>query len=162
VSLDGDYAVVGARWQDGFKGTACVLKRTGDRWTVVQTLSPSDLGRHDQFGSSVSIDGDCVVVGAPWQSLFAGAAYVYRRVGDRWEQQQRLTANDAPPEARFGYAVEVEGNALTVSGVAPRAADTIAGQPAYRFEWRTGEWAAQGRVWPSEVGQVTGNAPAAA
>ncbi len=114
VAVDGDYAIVGARWQDGFRGSAHILKRAGDRWVVVQTLSPDDLGTHDQFGAAVAIEGDIAVVGAPWQGLFRGAAYVYRRSGDRWELQQKLTAADAAPEDRFGGAVSVDNGVLGI------------------------------------------------
>jgi fibronectin type 3 domain-containing protein len=138
VATSGEYAVVGARWHNGFEGAAYVLKREGDRWIDVQTLAPPDLGRHDQFGSAVTIDGDRIVVGAPWQNLFAGAAYVYRRVGDRWQLEQRLTAQDAAPDARFGQALSVEGNTLTIGGAA--------GAASYRYQRDGEQWAAKGRV----------------
>ena len=42
VAVSGDYAVAGASWVDGFRGSARVYRRSGDAWTEVQTLSPGD------------------------------------------------------------------------------------------------------------------------
>jgi hypothetical protein len=97
VMVDGDVAVVGAEWHDGFKGAAHVLRRDGSRWVMVQKLSPGDLGPYDHFGRTVSIDGDRITVGAPWHDGLRGAAYVFNRVGDEWIEQQKQAT---PPPAR--------------------------------------------------------------
>ena len=64
VSVDGDTVVVGADNDDGI-GSAYVFTRSGTTWTEQQKLTPgADGGAGDQFGKSVSVDGDTVVVGA--------------------------------------------------------------------------------------------------
>ena len=89
-----------------------------------QTLTASDAAAEDQFGSAVSVDADTIVVGTPLVDLGtsddAGAVYVFVRdpsTGD-FSQQQKLTADDATADDRFGSAVHVDGNTIVVG--APR------------------------------------------
>lgn len=66
-------------------------------------LVASDAVVNDQFGQSVSISGDTVVVGAQQNDAAcpgnincnSGSAYVFVRSGGVWTQQQKLTALDA-------------------------------------------------------------------
>jgi hypothetical protein len=139
VAIEGDYAIVGAEWHDGFKGAAYIYKRRGNGWTEVQRLSPSDLGRFDHFGSSVSISGDCAVVAATWQGLFEGAVYVFRRVGDQWVQQQKLTPDHSVPDDQFGTRVRIEGSEITVGG-ALTDSDGIEARPTYKFRLADETW----------------------
>ena len=45
-------------------GSAYVFTRTGTTWTEQAKLTASDGAADDQFGSSVAIAGDTIVVGA--------------------------------------------------------------------------------------------------
>src|SRR4029450_2430848 len=69
VSVDGDTVVVGAFGDDldaGFNaGSAHVFVRTGASWAQQAKLTASDGAIFDEFGWSVSVDGDTAVVGAP-------------------------------------------------------------------------------------------------
>ena len=73
MSIDGDTVVVGANGDDDKgkpdAGSAYVFTRAaaGDLasgWTQVAKLTADDGAADDQFGISVSIDGDTVVIGA--------------------------------------------------------------------------------------------------
>src|SRR5512141_849851 len=78
-------------------------------------LSPDDAGVMDQFGASVAISGEMVLVGAPSHTGRAGAppfgidsqgaAYVYTRSGATWLQQAKLLAPDGAPGDNFGWSV---------------------------------------------------------
>jgi len=60
-------------------------------------LLASDAAANDNFGWSVSVSGDTVVVGAPYHEVTdvgQGAAYVFVRSGITWTQQQELLASD--------------------------------------------------------------------
>ena len=71
-------------------------------WTQVAKLTADDAAASDQFGVSVSIDGDTVVVGAYQdddKGADSGSVYVYTRdtAGDlasNWTQVAKLTADD--------------------------------------------------------------------
>ncbi|HYQ28563.1 MAG TPA: FG-GAP repeat protein, partial [Polyangiaceae bacterium] len=98
-----------------------------NNWGTPVILTPSDGHVGDGFGSSVSIDGSRIVVGAPQQddnlndSLAAkGRVYVFDRSGTQWQQTFAYTALDATPGALYGSKVDVHGSRLIVS--APLAA----------------------------------------
>lgn len=86
-------------------------------------------GMIDQFGNAVAIDGDTIVVGAPYEdsnattvdgdptndaATDAGAAYVFVRSGGTWVQQAYLKASNAEAGDFFGSAVAVSGDTIVV------------------------------------------------
>jgi len=114
VSVSGDTVVVGA-WDedsnatgvDGNQGdnsasnagAAYVFVRSGAAWTQQAYLKASNTEAGDEFGYSVSVSGDTVVVGAMAEDSIAngvngtetdnsapsaGAAYVFVRSGATW------------------------------------------------------------------------------
>ena len=55
VSVDGDFAVVGAYAYDNYKGCAYVLEKKPTGWEKVAMLTLSDANKNDYFGYSVGI-----------------------------------------------------------------------------------------------------------
>ena len=99
VSISGDYAVVGARGDDDYTGSAYIFNRSGTNWTQ-QTKLTAWGGATNSFGCSVSISGDYVIVGTVFNS-----AYIYKRDGENWLPQDKLT-NDG----EFGRFVSISEN----------------------------------------------------
>ncbi len=84
VTLSGDTAIVGGSGDDigvaTDRGSAYVFNRSGTRWTQQAQLLAADGGTFDNFGNSVSISGDTVVVGAPSDDTGTntrGSAYTF-------------------------------------------------------------------------------------
>ncbi|NNM01506.1 MAG: hypothetical protein HKO62_12205, partial [Gammaproteobacteria bacterium] len=71
VAIDGDTAIVGApTFQvEGNVGSAFVFTRNADVWGEQDELIAADGAEADLVGSSVSVDGDTAVLGAPGQRL---------------------------------------------------------------------------------------------
>jgi hypothetical protein len=121
VSVSGETAIVGAFFNDhaggADAGAAYVFTRAGGVWTQQQKLTASDAAANDQFGNSVSVTGNTVLIGS-WldaDAAFAsGAAYVFRRSGGVWTQQQNITASDAAAGDTFGVSVSVSGDTAIV------------------------------------------------
>jgi hypothetical protein len=179
VAISGDKVVVGARGKDGNSasdiGAAYVFVRNGTDWDEQDTLSASNSGASDQFGSSVAISGDTVVVGAagedssgPEGQLFdgaenAGAAYVFERRIRSWLQQAYLKASNTGAGDRFGESVAISGDTIVVgapeedssaNGVNGNQLDnlTVNSGAAYVF-LRTGTtWSQQAYVKASNTG----------
>ena len=67
VSIDGDYTIVGARWDDdngSHSGSAYIYHFNDSKWEQQTKILPSDGSIYGWFGVSVSIDGDYAIVGA--------------------------------------------------------------------------------------------------
>jgi hypothetical protein len=127
VAISGDIVVVGAIGEDGAggdsRGTAYVFERNeggADSWGQVTKLTASDTADRDQFGQSVAISGDTVVVGAyneDGAGTNYGAAYLFERNqggADSWGQVKKLTASDPEDEDYFGWSVAISGDTVVV------------------------------------------------
>jgi hypothetical protein len=77
VALSGDTAIVGAPDKASDTGAAYVFTRSGSSWTQQQRLTSGINTAGGNFGSSVAVSGDTVVVGSPIEALSSGAAYVF-------------------------------------------------------------------------------------
>ena len=109
-------------------GAAYVFVRSGTAWSQQAYLKASNTGADDQFGVSVAIAGDTVVVGAQFEdsnttgtnsssnesSTDSGAAYVFVRNGTAWSQQAYLKASNTGSGDRFGFPVGVSGDTVVV------------------------------------------------
>ena len=153
VSVSGDTAVVGAYGDDtagAFAGSAYVFVRLGTTWSEQQKLLASDGAAFDNFGESVSLSGDTVVVGASGLSG-TGKAYVFVRSGTTWTEQQKLVASDAMPEDDFGYSVAISGDTVVVGA---REDDTPGGLDAgsvYVFVRSGTTWTQQQQLLASDA-----------
>jgi hypothetical protein len=121
VSISGDYAVVGAYYDDdngGNSGSAYIFKRYGTNWSQQAKLTASDAAAIDQFGVSVSISGNSAIVGA-WNDddsgSNSGSAYMFKRSGTSWPQQAKLLAADGAASDYFGNSVSISG-AYAITG----------------------------------------------
>jgi hypothetical protein len=130
VALSGNTALIGAREDLGngnvHQGAAYVFQRSGKQWVEQAKLVASDAAAEANFGRSVSIDGDFAVIGSPQhrdhKKQHRGAAYVFKRSGNKWAQQAILLASDGAPNDLFGNAVAISGTSVLVG--APLHADT--------------------------------------
>ncbi len=122
LAMEGDTLIVGAPYDyvgTEKSGSAFVFTRAAGHWTQQAKLSAPDLSRNMEFGGTVALSGDTVIIGAyrdDEKGDGAGAAYVFTRSGTTWALQQKLTAADAQPYDGFGYAgVAVDGDVAAVT-----------------------------------------------
>ena len=144
VAISGDTMVVGAPYEDSGaigingnsndnsktnSGAVYVYVRSGNTWAQQAYIKASNPDEEDQFGWSVAISGDTLVVGALNESssatgvngnqslnnsLSAGAAYVFIRNGTNWNQQAYLKASNTGAGDLFGYSVAIDGETIVV------------------------------------------------
>jgi len=85
--------------------------------SVETKLTASDGAEWNQFGRSVSVSGNTIVVGAEYDNdngVSSGSAYVFVREETSWIEQQKLTASDGAALDLFGNSVSVSGNTIVV------------------------------------------------
>ena len=142
VAVSGDTVVIGAWGEDSNAtgvngdqtnnaaveaGAAYIFVRGGTTWSQQAYLKASNTDGDDEFGRSVAISNDTVVVGALGEdsnatgvngdqasnSAFnAGAAYVFARNGITWSQQAYLKASNPDVTDDFGASVAVSGDTV--------------------------------------------------
>ena len=145
VAISGDTAVVGAIGESGSginnnqadnstleAGAAYVFQRTDQSWVQQAYLKSQNASPKDWFGCSVSISGNTLVVGALGESSGSreingneldndskdsGAAYVFVRTINTWNQQAYLKSINSEPNDWFGYSVAISGDTIIVGAI---------------------------------------------
>lgn len=79
-----------------------------------QRLVPADGAAGDQFGTSVDIDGDRIIVGSPVQNSALGAACVYQRTTSGWIQDVKFALTQVLPGDDFGRTVSISDDYAAV------------------------------------------------
>ncbi len=119
-------------------GAAYIFDRNNggtNKWQEVEKIIASDGEDRDQFGNSVAISGNVVVVGASGNDTL-GSAYIYERnnVGNNnWGQVKRLLPSDTTPDQYFGSSVAISGNTVVVGANEDNYNGSLSGS-AYIFE----------------------------
>ncbi|MFW6286646.1 MAG: hypothetical protein ACOC29_01770, partial [Candidatus Sumerlaeota bacterium] len=153
VAIDDDTMAIGADFSDvsgPFYGAVYVYKRTNGSWYHVDTLTASD-GSYAEFGSSIDISQNKIVVGAPRDNIFnsygtdSGSAYVFAEVGGQWIEEDKLTPSWGIGFQRFGDTVAIDKNTVVVGNGA--ASRLWAGITVFRYT--NGSW--------EQTGQPIGN-----
>ena len=132
VSISGDYAIVGASYEDlsgsDGAGAAYIFKRSGVTWTEETKVVASDRAGGDKFGKSVSISGDYAIVGSHNEDhdvtggnvlSNAGSAYIFKRSAatSTWTQETKIVASDRAGGDNFGWSVSISGDYAIVGSV---------------------------------------------
>lgn len=145
VAISGETVVVGAYAEDSGSvgsdvdqnddsavdaGAAYVFVRSGVSWSQQAYLKASNTGAGDQFGVSVAILDNTIVVGGRYEdsestgvngnesseaASNSGAAYVFVRTGATWVQEAYLKASNTGADNTFGEAVAIAANAIIVA-----------------------------------------------
>ena len=114
VSIYEDYVVVGSSSAlTAAGGAAFIFHRDGTTWTEEAMVEGSSNSIHSDFGLSVSIDSDYLVVGAPDDDTngnHAGCAYIFKRNGINWIEQHVVLASDGTEDDKMGWSVFIEGD----------------------------------------------------
>ena len=141
-------AVVGAYKEDtggGSAGAAYIFTGAGGKW-LQQKIQAEDKSTGDGFGYSVAVNGDTVVVGAPYEDnggSNAGAAYIFDKndsnYDSNWSQQVKLQAGDKQADDAFGDSVAVDGDTVIVGAPKEDSGGSDAGA-AYIFKKSGSNW----------------------
>ena len=125
VAVDGDTVVVGASAYSGSQGRAYVFTKPSGGWEDAERtaeLATSDAEKN-QFGWSVAVDGNTVVVGAHTDDASdsvndSGSVYVFTKATDSvWAdatETVKLTATDGASGDQFGWSIAAGGGTVVV------------------------------------------------
>lgn len=114
VAVDGDWIAVGAVGiASQIPGHVELFHRVDGAWIVAGTISPADATPGDDFGNSIAMHGDTLLVGARTANgatSKSGAAYVFRLLKGTWQEEAKLVLNDGQTSDGFGDDVALAGD----------------------------------------------------
>jgi trimeric autotransporter adhesin len=175
VAISGGTIIVGAVGEDSngisqadnsalFSGAVYIFHRSGSNWSQQAYLKAPRPVQSYNFGNSVGISGDSIVVGsvrdAGTGGSQSGAAYVFTRTSSTWTLQATLKASNAAISDFFGDSVAISGETIVVgahgedsNGTGGPSDNTVSSSgAAYVFVRANGAWSQQAYLKASNPG----------
>jgi len=152
VSISGDTVALGAPNKDSYTGAGYVFVRSGTAWSQQQKITAGDGVANDSFGSSLSISGERMAVGAAGdddRGSGSGSVYIFTRSGTAWSQQQKITANDGAAGDHFGAAVAISGAYLVAGAYGDDERGSESGS-VYVYHLGGSGWSQQDKLVPMD------------
>jgi len=158
VAINGEVAAIGAPDDNdlgNWSGSAYVFERDPNgNWSEVAKLLPHDGAGFWNFGTSVAVRNDLILVGADFargRVSYSGAAYVFERDPNGvWAETAKLVASDGDNSDYFGTSVALSGD-LALIGARGDDDHGEASGSAYVFVPEAdGTWSQVGKLVPDD------------
>ena len=144
VAISGDTIAVGAFYEDSnatgvngdqsndlatYSGAVYIFTRNGSSWSQQAYIKASNTGEYDNFGQSVAISDNTLIVGAPGEysnaigvngnqsdnsAPVSGAVYIFTRDGEDWSQRAYIKASNSEAYDFFGTSVGISNGTIVV------------------------------------------------
>jgi hypothetical protein len=157
LAISGDVLAIGAQGlQSGCGiGAVHVYRYNGQTWMPEQTILPPtcDAGN---FGSSLALQGDVLLVGAPTTAQpgpEAGAANVYRYNASRWSLEATLIVPEGEAFSGFGRSVALSGQTAMIGSPGDDEAGSADGA-TFVFAEQDRQWTFQQKLLPTDATQI--------
>lgn len=86
-------------------------------WDFDVKLHASDYSGDAKLGmnpTSLDLEGNTIVGGAPGDNGWVGAAYVFENEAGNWTEKQKLVSPNTPASETFGIGVSISGNVIAI------------------------------------------------
>ena len=125
VAVSPTTMVVGARWDDtaagGNAGSVHVFLRGADTFTLQTKITAFDAAAGDYFGTDVALQGDTLLIGAPYDNDASnadiGSAYAYLRSAGVWTATHKFVASGGQASDQLGNAIAISNGTALVGAV---------------------------------------------
>jgi len=118
-----------------------------------QIISANDAEPDDNFGYSVAIENNIIVIGAHREDTGGsetGAAYIFEKSGEAWIEIQKIQASDKEATDYFGHSVAINNDTIVVGAYGEDTGGSLAGA-TYIFE-KSGEvWIETQKIQGSDI-----------
>jgi len=188
VAVEGGYRASnpGQRWTTTFDGRGFPTESDGQEGVAhraylkasnAEGKTPDNNYYGDVFGYAVSLSGETLVVGAPFEASSAtglngdqsdnnassaGAVYVFVRTGSTWTQQAYLKASNPDADDYFGISVSVSGDTIVAGAIQEASQATgVNGDESDNSAYRAGAayvFVRNGTTWSQEAYLKASNA----
>lgn len=122
VSISDNFLAVGCKFdqESGVNtGAVYIYKLIDEKWVHDTKLFPSSSGGYQEFGYSVALGENTLVVGSHRDTVVAGrdtgSVYIFEHRNGSWIERQVLAPSDRRKGGRFGQHVAISGTTLVVN-----------------------------------------------
>ncbi len=141
VCLDGDRALIGSNRNDdngNDSGSAYVFDFVGGSWTQSAKLIANDGMADDEFGRSLSLLGNRVLIGSHrddnTNGIDAGSAYIFDKIANNWSQTVKLIASNSLDKT-FSQSLSLSQNRVLIG-----SSTNDGSGAAYIFDLAVNSW----------------------
>ncbi len=152
VAIQNNKLLVGApRKNNGSynqQGAAYLFLYNGSNWVQNNKLLHGEQTTGDEFGASVAIDSNWLVIGAPDKRenniTWAGAAFVFYSANGTtgWSLEKKLTTGTSSFEDHFGSSVAIDGEQIAVGIPGREVYNHDAAGSVFIFRYIQNDWLA--------------------
>ena len=116
LAINNDWIMVGTVAQNRRTGAAYAFRREGESWVQHSKIRPDDIDEGDTFGARIALQGNQMLISAPFGSDGEGRVYnfAYSEDSDTWEERGQLQAPGLSDETMFGTDIALENNVSLV------------------------------------------------
>ncbi len=153
VAISSDVICVGVPYKKNtvnYKGYAYIFTKPSGGWSgtlIADATLLSTFPGNDDFGKSVSMSGDTVVIGAYGENSDAGGAYIFQKPITGWSgtltENASLSVIGLQSKDEFGWEVDISGDTVVIGS--PQVDDSGNGK-SYIFVKPGGGWS--GTLFP--------------
>ena len=150
LDISGSILAVSDPYENSYRGVVYLFEQSNGVWHELTSMSASNADNNDEFGKSLAIDGNILVVGAPNEASngsnpsdnslsHSGAAYIFEKQNNAWVQTAYLKAQNPHVNDEFGVSVAVDNGVVAVGA---HGDDNIVPDSGavYIFEKQGGVW----------------------
>ncbi len=161
VDIEANRIAVGSKGVQNLSsgsGTVFIFEQQGSSWVKTAAIKPSISAAGDGFGASLDMDGERMVVGAPYEgttvSPFEGLAFVFEHEAESgaWVEKAILSPSTLQDGDFFGRSVALDGDRVLVGAPQYSRPLPLSGA-AFVFDLTLDAWTQVGVFQPAD--QVT-------
>lgn len=120
LTIDGEWLVIGSPGENTggrqYTGSAYAFRLINGQWVEQQKLHATDTRANGaQYGSSLSLCRNQLIVGVPWDNYTRGSVYVYHLEDEIWIQRKKFLIDGMDAFSSFGRSVDNDGQHLMIS-----------------------------------------------
>ncbi len=113
VAISGTNAAVGAPSDGSLPSKVYTFTQSASGWLLNSELNDGWM-QVDQFGASLALSGNMLLVGAYGGNTFTGTAYLFSLNGSTWSLSSVFTATDGQELDEFGVSVALSGSSTAI------------------------------------------------
>jgi hypothetical protein len=148
VSISGDYAIVGANYDDVGtnvnQGSACIFRFDGNEWVYLQKITDPSGAASDFFGTSVSICDSLLIVGSYLDdnggNTDQGSACTFKLSSGNWIFEQKLLDPSGSIGDYFGVTVAIHGHQAMVGAYVDDVGANVDQGSVIVYRYQSGTW----------------------